>query len=97
MAPGGREQLRTPAADMWLDLLRCSEAGSERHLPGAVYGAVAGLRAGMDGARHAAVRTWTSGGPLRVQAAPADDHGAVSIVLTPEQPSVHRGYRQCSP
>jgi len=86
LAPSGYEQLRTPAADMWLDLLRRSEAGSDRHLPGAVYGVVAGLRAGLDGARHATVRAWTPGGPLRIQAAPADEYGAVSIVLTPEHP-----------
>ena len=88
LGPGGREQLRTPAADVWLDLLRRSEAGDHRHLPGAVHGAVAGLRAGLGGAHNAAVRAWTPGGPLRVQAAPADDKGAVSIVLTPEQPPV---------
>jgi len=62
LAPSGREQLRTPAADMWLDLLRRSEAGSDRLLPGAVSGVVAGLRAGLDGARHATVRAWTPGG-----------------------------------
>lgn len=88
LAPGGHEQLRTPAANTWLDLLRRSEAGSARHLPGAVYGAVAGLRAGLDGARHTTVRAWTPRGPLRVQAAPADDNGAVSVVLTPEHPPV---------
>lgn len=57
-------------------------------MPGAVYGAVAGLRAGFDGARHATVRAWTPRGPLRIQAAPADNNGAVSVVLTPEHPPV---------
>jgi DNA-binding CsgD family transcriptional regulator len=88
LAPSGREQLRTPAAEVWLDLLRQSEAGSTGRLPGAVYGVVAGLRAGLDGARHATVRAWTPKGQLRVQAAPADDNGAVSVVLTPEHPPV---------
>jgi hypothetical protein len=86
LAPSGREQFRTPAADVWLDLLRHSEVGSDRFLPGAVSGVVAGLGAGLDGAHHATVRAWTPVGPLRVKAAPADDNGAVSIVLTPELP-----------
>lgn len=88
LAPSGREQLRTPAADAWLDLLRRTEAGGEGYLPGAVSAAVAGLRAGLDGVLHATVRAWTPRGPLRVQAAPADDNGAVSVVLTLEQPPV---------
>lgn len=88
LAPSGREQFRTPAAEVWLDLLRRSEVGSDKFLPGAVSGVVAGLRAGLDGAHHATVRAWTPAGPLRVHAAPADDNGAVSIVLTPELPPV---------
>jgi ATP/maltotriose-dependent transcriptional regulator MalT len=69
---------------MWLDLLRRAEAGGEEYLPGAVSAAVAAQRAGLDGARHAAVRAWTRAGPLRVEAAPGDDRGVVSVVLTPE-------------
>jgi DNA-binding CsgD family transcriptional regulator len=88
IAANGREQFRTPAADMWLDLLRRSEAGSDRHLPGAVSVAVAALRTGLDGARHATVRALTPAGPLRVEAAPGDDRGAVSVVLTLERPPV---------
>ncbi|HET7273315.1 MAG TPA: LuxR C-terminal-related transcriptional regulator [Rubrobacter sp.] len=88
IAANGREQFRTPAADTWLDLLRRSEAGSDRELPGAVSAAVAALRAGLDGARHATVRAWTLAGPLRVEAAPGDDRGAVSVVLTLERPSI---------
>lgn len=88
LAPSGREKFRTPAADEWLELLRRSEAESGGQMPGAVYGAVAGLRAGLDGAHHTTVRAWTPRGPLRIQAAPADDDGAVSVVLTPEHPPV---------
>ena len=86
LAANGREQFRTPAAEMWLDLLRRSEAGSDRRLPGAVSAVVAALRTGLDGASHATVRAWTPAGPLRVEAAPGDDRGAVSVVLTPERP-----------
>ncbi len=88
IAANGREQFRTPAADMWLDLLRRAEVGGEEYLPGAVSAAVAALRAGLDGARHATVRAWTLAGPLRVEAAPGDDRGAVSVVLTLERPPV---------
>ena len=34
------------------------------------------------------MRAWTPAGPLRVEAAPGDDRGAVSVVLTPERPPV---------
>ena len=84
MAANGREQFRTPAADAWIDLLQQMEVGGDGRLPGAVSSAVAGLRAGLDGAHHATVRAMTPHGPLRIQAAPADEYGAVSIVLTPE-------------
>jgi DNA-binding CsgD family transcriptional regulator len=86
LAANRREQFCTPAADAWIDLLRQTEVGGERYLPGAVCAVAAGLRAGLDGAHHATVRAWTPGGRLRIQAAPADDNGAVSIVLTPEYP-----------
>lgn len=85
LAANGREQFRTPAADMWLDLLRRAEVGGEEYLPGAVSTVVAALRAGLDGVHHATVRAWTRAGPLRVEAAPGDDRGAVSVVLTPER------------
>lgn len=88
LAPSGREQFRTPAADIWLDLLWRSEAGSDRLLPGAVSAAVAALRARLAGTRQAVVRAWTPAGPLRVEASPGDDRGAVSVVLTPERPPV---------
>lgn len=85
LAPSGREHIRTPAAEMWLDLLRRAEVGGHGYLPGAVSAAVAALRAGLDGAQYATVRAWTPAGPLRVEAAPGDDRGAVSVVLTPER------------
>ena len=88
LAANGREQFRTPAADMWLDLLRRAEVGGEEYLPGAVSAAVAALRAGLDGTLHATVRAWTPVGSLRVEAAPGDDNGAVSVVMTPERPPV---------
>ena len=88
IAPNGREQFRTPAADAWIDLLQQKEVGGEGYLPGAVSAAVAALCAGLDEARHATVRAWTPAGPLRVEAAPGDDRGAVSVVLTPERPAV---------
>jgi DNA-binding CsgD family transcriptional regulator len=85
LAANGREQFRTPAADSWIDLLQQMEVGGGGYLPGAVSAAVAALRAGLDGARHATVRAWTPVGPLRVEAAAGDDRGAVSVVLTPER------------
>ena len=88
IAANGREQFRTPAADMWLDLLKRSEAGSNRELPGAVSAAVAAMRAGLDVTRPAVVRAWTPAGSLRVEAARGDDNGTVSVVLAPERPSV---------
>lgn len=88
LAANGREQFRTFAADAWIDLLRRAKVDGEEYLPGAVSAAVAALRAGLDGAHHATVRAWTPAGPLRVEAAPGDDRGAVSVVLTPERPPV---------
>ena len=88
IAANGREQFRTPAADAWIDLLQQTEVGGEGYLPGAVSAAVAALCAGLDGARQTTVRAWTPAGPLRVEAAPGDDRGAVSVVLTPERPPV---------
>jgi DNA-binding CsgD family transcriptional regulator len=88
IAANGREQIRTPAADAWIDLLQQTEVGGEEYLPGVVSAAVAALRAGLDGTRQAVVRAWTPAGPLRVEATPGDDRGAVSVVLTPERPPV---------
>ena len=88
IAANGREQFRTPAADAWIDLLQQTEVGGKGYLPGAVSAAVAALHAGLDGARHGTVRAWTPAGPLRVEAAPGDERGAVSVVLTPERPPV---------
>ena len=88
IAANGREQFRTPAADAWINLLQQTEVGGEGYLPGAVSAAVAALRAGLDGVRHAKVRAWTPAGPLRVEATPGDDRGTVSVVLTPERPLV---------
>ncbi len=85
IAANGREQFRTPAADAWIDLLPQTEVGGGGYLPGAVSAAVAALRAGLDGTRQAVVRAWTPAGPLRVEAAPGDDRGAVSVVLMPER------------
>ena len=91
IAANGREQFRTPAADAWIDLLQQTEVGGEEYLPGAVCTAVAGLRAGLDGAHHATIQAWTPAGALRVEAAPGNDRGAVSVVLTPERPLVPPG------
>ena len=88
LAANGREQFRSPAADAWIALLQQTEIGGKRHLPGAVSAAVAALRAGLDGMRSATVRAATPAGLLRVEAAPGDDNGAVSIVLAPERPSL---------
>jgi DNA-binding NarL/FixJ family response regulator len=91
IAANGREQFRTQAADAWFDLLQQTEVGGEEYLPGAVCTAAAGLRAGLDGAHHATVRAWTPAGAVRVEAAPGNDRGAVSVVLTPERTPVPPG------
>jgi DNA-binding CsgD family transcriptional regulator len=88
LGPDGRERIRTPAASVWLDALRQAEMGGNARLPAAVAGALAGLRAGMEGLTHPTVRVATPAGLLRVEASPSSEHGMMVVVMTPEHPAV---------
>jgi DNA-binding CsgD family transcriptional regulator len=83
LASNGHVQSSTPAAERWLHVLQDAGGSQEHHLPAAIWSAVAGLRAGGHRGMHAHVHVPTPGGQLRVEASPADDEGAVAVVLVP--------------
>lgn len=82
LAPNGRVQFHTPAAERWVRALREAERGGERSLPLVVLSVVAGARTG----KPAIARLPTAFGPLRIEATPGGVDGSIAVVLTPERP-----------
>jgi DNA-binding CsgD family transcriptional regulator len=92
LTPEGRIILQSATSEQWLQVLTRNDGAAPGAsviggLPIVVWSVVSGLRAKAgSGAIHEAVRVLTAFGPLRVEASPADDEGAIAVTLVPERP-----------
>lgn len=86
LGPDGNVQSSNPAAESWLNVLQGADASLDRHLPAAIWSAIAGLRAGGRGSAQVSVRVPARAGQLRVEAAPLGADGTVAVVLVPPSP-----------
>jgi DNA-binding CsgD family transcriptional regulator len=84
LAPDGRVQWATPAAESWLNVLQDAGLSAERQLPSVIWAVVAGVRAGEERRGLASIAVPTPRGVLRIQASPASADGTVAVVLAPQ-------------
>jgi DNA-binding CsgD family transcriptional regulator len=86
LGPDRRVRFSTPAGDTWSALIRDAARDDAKGLPTAILAAAARLRAGADGPASGKLLAPTAAGPVRVEASPAGEDGAVAIVLAREEP-----------
>jgi DNA-binding CsgD family transcriptional regulator len=79
-------RLSTPAAETWCTLVRDAERHGHSPLPGAVWSALAGLRAAEGSRLASTVIAPSPAGRVRVEASRAGPDGAVAVVLSSERP-----------
>ena len=86
LAPNGRLQTCTPAAEQWLTRLPGVGALWENHLPGVIWSVIAALRAGES--RNGTAWVWvpTPNGPVRIEASPLGHDGSIAVMLIPHVP-----------
>ena len=82
-----RLQMVTPAAQVWLDLLREKECASNAHLPTVVLSALARVQVSQQQIPSSSILTWTSVGLLRIEASLANEDGSFAVILVPQRSS----------